>query len=255
MAKNLVIQLEDGVLIELESSCYCVFIDETGSESLRDPNYPIFGMGGCGTLVSHYWEWLALPWTRMKSLYFGDPNIALHASDIRPGISRFGQKVKGLNEFFGCGPYSRFAAIYEINTEIGADLPDLHTLAIEVLRSQIYKVVAPWEPSRIAVIFESCERSNHAVANQFMTVKSATASHPDGRSYEIPIDTFFARKDAKLEGVEVADFIINTAGTTYRDVLAKGIKPKDRKDFLMTFGDRHDERLVDVRFTQRIETK
>lgn len=255
MEENLVIQLEGGELMELESSCFCVFIDETGSESLRDPNYPIFGIGGCGIMVSHYREWLALPWTRMKSLYFENPNIALHAAEIRPRMPEFDQKVRGLNEFFGGGPYSRFAAIYETNTNIDDDLPDLHSLSIEILRSQIYKVASHWEPSRVVVIFESCERSNQGVANQFMTIKEATASYSDRRSYQLPIDTFFARKDANLAGLEVADFIINTAGTTYRDVLAKGIKPKDREDFLVTFGKNHDERLVDVKFVQGIKGK
>lgn len=253
MTKGLVIQIENGELIELEPSCFCVFIDETGEESLHDPEYPIYGMGGCGILVSHYTEWLDSPWKKMKELYFGNSGIALHATDIRPIASGFEKKIEGLNAFFGGGPYSRFAAVYEINTEIGDGLPELHALAIEVLRAQIYKIVAPWEPSRIAVIFESCERTNKAVAQQFMAVASATATYSDGQSYKIPINAFFARKDVGLGGLEVADFVIHTAGTTYRDVLSKRIKPKDRKDFNITFGECHDKHLVDVKFVTRME--
>lgn len=89
MESGLVIQLENGSSVSLEPSCYCVFIDETGTETLSDPKYPIFGFGGCGILASHYKGWLMLPWKRMKQGYFGDTDIPIHAVDIKAWRPRF----------------------------------------------------------------------------------------------------------------------------------------------------------------------
>lgn len=171
---------------------------------------------------------------------------------LKPGVPDFDKKVEGLNIFFGNGPYARIASVYSTSTEIENSLPDLQSLAIEVCRSQIYKASAPWEPTKIAVIFESCERTNLAVANRFMSEEKATAKYADGRFYEIQIETFFARKGAELDGLEVSDFIIHTAGTTCRDVILKGIKPLDRPDFAVTFGNHHAPHLVHHRLITKI---
>lgn len=241
---ELKLKLADDCIISLEPSCYCVFIDETGTETLSNPNYPIFGFGGCGILAAHYEEWLMQPWKRMKLGCFGDADIPIHAVDIRPTISNFDKKVEGLNAFFENGPYARIASIHSTTTKIENGLPSFHELAIEVCRSQIYQASAPWKPTKIAVIFESCERTNLTVARRFMNIHTATAKYADGRSYEIPIETLFANKEAKLDGLEVADFIINTAGTTCRDVIKKKIRPLDRPDFAVTFGKHHAAHLV-----------
>lgn len=249
MAYSLVIEQNDGELLELESSCLLAFVDETGSEDLKDKNYPIFGFGGCCILAGNYLDDIAIPWQQMKSSAYGDSQAFFHASEINPKTERFTEKVEGLNHFFKHGSYTRFAALYEINTKIDKNFESLHSAAISLLRNQIMKAAEFWRPSQIVVIFESCERVDDFLYTHFSSIKSATGTYSDGTSIEIPITAFFATKEMRLDGLEVADCIIHTAGSSYRSALRNGTGvPIDRKDYHAIFGAHIDRHLIDVKF-------
>ncbi len=71
----------DGSRVLLPSACLLVFLDETGEASLSDPNYPLFGIGGCVVTVSQYASFLDQPWKDMKERWFGGKDIAFHSTD------------------------------------------------------------------------------------------------------------------------------------------------------------------------------
>ena len=74
-------------VLTIKPDTLLLFIDETGHEQLTDPNYPIFGMGGCAVMGNSYEHIIREPWRELKAQHFGGPDVPLHASDLC-GISK-----------------------------------------------------------------------------------------------------------------------------------------------------------------------
>jgi hypothetical protein len=91
------------------------FVDETGHEDFADPNFPIFGMGGCGMLAAAIDQNLRGPWREMKARYFGGADVPLHASDLR---SPTPEQIAALNQFFATQTFGRFAVTMTKKTEL-----------------------------------------------------------------------------------------------------------------------------------------
>ena len=84
---------EDVILIgspdgdeALGPRCLLIAIDETGHEELADPKYPIFGLGGCLTVVGDYHNQIRGPWSSLKREHFGGPKFrsTLQVPAFRP---------------------------------------------------------------------------------------------------------------------------------------------------------------------------
>lgn len=87
--------------------------------------------------------------------------------------------------------------------------------------------IAKWTPfSRLAVIVEESKRSSPLVAGAF----AGFGLRVDDQ--DVPIDLAFMPKSASEPGLEVADFIIHTAGGQARQKLGRQIL---RKDFQAIF--------------------
>src|SRR6516162_8617273 len=95
-----------GDTLQVHPHCLMFFTDETGHEEFADPNFPIFGMGGCALLAAAIDPVLRQPWREMKAHHFGGADVPLHASDLR---SPTAQQVAALGEFFEKQPFGRFA--------------------------------------------------------------------------------------------------------------------------------------------------
>src|SRR5687767_2309976 len=80
-ARIAVVTPDDNELV-LERTDLLVWIDEPGSETLSDPNYPVFGIGGCAITGDRYVEEIDQPWRELKTAHFGGSDKLLHASAV-----------------------------------------------------------------------------------------------------------------------------------------------------------------------------
>lgn len=64
-----------GEILQVHPYCLMFFTDETGHEDFADPNFPIFGMGGCGLLAAAIDQNLRQPWREMKANHFGGADV------------------------------------------------------------------------------------------------------------------------------------------------------------------------------------
>ena len=103
------------------------------------------------------------------------------------------------------------------------------------------------------MIFESSQRTDKIIAHFFSNYKFEETIN--GTKQAIPIERYRMSKSDIEPGLEVADFIIHSAGTTIRDVQkGKLSKPLERKDFECIFKN-VDERLSSFMFIKEIARK
>jgi hypothetical protein len=107
--------------------------------------------------------------------------------------------------------------------------PDLHTAKplIEVLKKQVVDIAAHSSFAALAVVFESSQRADSIIEALFGTLELQENGRP------IPVDQYFIPKAAGEPGLEVADFIINSAATETRKRM-KGLAGM-AKDFADVF--------------------
>jgi len=233
----LVLEGENGQRIELEDTTLVVWIDETGHEQFRDPNYPIFGLGGCAVLVRDYSRLIAQPWQYMKLRYFSG-QAGLHAKDLRPTR----EQLMALEYFFTQFQFFRIAAITSKEAQLPSGLVVYHMVAT-CLRERIIQV-AKWTPlTRLAVILEASQRAD-ALANRYLRF-NLQITDIDGKR-TLPTDYFLMPKSANEPGLEVADFIMHAAGGQTKSRL-NGAREPGRKDFKVVF------REVDPRLASFME--
>ena len=95
-------------------------LDDTGNECFKDPNHPVFGIGGCGFLVKDYVRLIDAPWGDMCKTYFPDCNRPLHAADIQ-----FTKKqIEGVASLFKSFEFFRIAATTNSNLINGTELDE-----------------------------------------------------------------------------------------------------------------------------------
>lgn len=59
------------IALEYHPDDLLIFLDETGSEKRIDPNYPIFGYGGCAIMGRDYSSVIDIPWKEFKENHYG----------------------------------------------------------------------------------------------------------------------------------------------------------------------------------------
>ncbi|MFC1623301.1 DUF3800 domain-containing protein [Patescibacteria group bacterium] len=220
-----------------------VFIDETGGECLSDPNYPIFGMGGCMIPASLYVTNIINPWLFLKNKEFEGSGKSLHATDLqKPSPSQ----IKILNKFFSSCTFGRFSVVVSDKTVLGAEV-DLYNLIAASLFQRIEDIAKNTDFEDMIMIFEESERTRGINANFFNRYKFIK------NEKDVPIKKFNMLKSEIEPGLEVADFIIHTAGTSVRDRLSgKRTREKERKDFEKVFKN-VDNRLSSFLEITRVE--
>lgn len=232
--------------IKVSDDTLLIFVDETGHEELQDPNFPIFGFGGCMCLAGSYASIISEPWKKIES-FFPKESLPLHAADLKLDTIT-DEQLEALNNFFKNHTFGRFANVVSNKTVIKLlSTPENVKLNLfELLARELYNRIADiakWiNFNRIIMIFEESERTKTEMAVCF----SPFGFNINGKT--IPIERLSASKGV-LDGLTVADFVVHTAGATVR-TRTKADNPNcQRRDFDSIF------RLIDKKHQSFIEMK
>ena len=207
---NLVLNCDNGTSYVVNPHTLLVFLDETGEESFNDPNAPFFGFGGIVIPCRDYFTQVELPWHKLKTLYFDGPHSSLHASDIGyPGE----EVINAFNEFFDAHDFGRIAVtssdrtIIEIQENIEAIIAALIWDRVKEVQTKM-----GWSNiSDILVLIEENPRLIPALQQEFISKK---IYNQDKKEIKVEYNTIL--KDPYFAGLEVADFVIHTAGRQAR---------------------------------------
>lgn len=221
---------ETGDYLIPDSKCLLVFMDETGDESLSDKNYPIFGIGGCCITMNSYHSNIIKPWIYLKEKEFGGEATQMHACDLRPNNNQ----IEILNKFFTKCFFGRFATIITNETEIPPSVENFEIVARSTFE-RVKHIANNSDINSVAFIFEESQRGDKLAARFFEGYDFQTISG------KLPLIKLRMPKTEREPGLEVADFIIHTAGTQTRNRIRGN--SKFRKDFELIFR-QFDTRLV-----------
>jgi len=215
--------------VQIEGNSLLVFIDETGNEYLKDKEYPIFGLGGCAVICKEYNNSIRTPWYNMKDAFFDGKANKLHAKDLfQPKKTQ----INAMSEFFKKNKFARVAAVMS-NKTINNTEYDIYNLITSALYKRVLDV-ANWTCfNRVIFILEDSERCNSLAKKFFPSYKFEEYDDKLSKKIEVPSKYFFCNKEKVEPGLEVADFIIHTAGAQLRDRISK--KNLKRKDFEVVF--------------------
>jgi hypothetical protein len=182
-----------------------VYLDETGDESMADPNRTMFGFGGVAVMASNYFRVLADPWRAVKREQFGSEDTRLHAatSDLRKAAPAIG-------DFFKTQGFYRIAAVATPTTMLN-NVEGVHDGVCYAIQAQVGRIVEATNPSRVVFFFEESARGNELVMKNFGPLRMARV-HPNGRRELIPVVICFTPKAAGAPALEVADFVAHAAG-------------------------------------------
>jgi hypothetical protein len=190
--------------LKVHPKCLMIFVDETGHEEFADPNYPVFGFGGCAVPAFAAPDVLERPWREMKQRHFGDADVALHASDLRDLMP---EQTEALGGFFRDHRFGRFAVTMcrDVCLPKGQSPIQAMRVALRDRWSELASRVVP-TPVEVAFIFEASERGSPLIERYFGPTVVHVGAH------RIPTHNGFIEKRFGLETLEVADFIVHAAG-------------------------------------------
>ena len=217
-----------GGRAEIAPTSLLVFIDDTGHESLKDPNVPFFGFGGCVIPASHYIRNVDTPWKEVEK-QFPAEMLPLHAADLKP--QELGPRLGHINNFFEKGFFGPFATIISNEAIIDTDENIYHIMARDTYR-RVFEVGSGLyvEIDHIDMIFEHSERTEKFMTDYF--------SRYDFKNYEqkLPVRRWPMSKSKELlAGLVVADFIAHTAGVSVRSRIKNKSETYERRDFKAVF--------------------
>ncbi|MCB8925362.1 MAG: DUF3800 domain-containing protein [Ardenticatenaceae bacterium] len=229
MMKKLRFGIEDGKIYEVADSTLLVFIDETGAPSRSDPNAPIFGVGGLIVEGNKYFDEVEIPWHNMKNRYFSGFKTPLHAADIRQPTKK---QIKALNQFFLSHDFGRFANTC-VDKTVNNSGHNIEHILMTLLWDRIREVANKMRWVDIFIIFEE---NHHLIPSFKQEFMSKTPKTKSGQSIKVTYYTHL--KDPVFAGMEVADFIIHTAGREarlLRDQLFEKTVSESQPDFKNVF--------------------
>jgi hypothetical protein len=213
---------------QLQPTALLVALDDTGEPSTRDRAHPVFGLGGCAILVGQYHEYMRLPWALMKQQHFAGPLQPLHASDLRNPTPA---QIEALNSFFQGQVFFRLAALLTDQFPVGD--PSARVEIISLMLSRLLSVVSTRVPfSKIALIFDRSERLGPQIGRIFSDLRVTQTL--EGTTRQIPVELCDAPKRLCEPALEVADFIIHTAGRAVRKSI-DGMPFLENPDFRAIF--------------------
>jgi hypothetical protein len=191
----------------------------------------VFGIGGCGILSQTCHRLLDEPWRHLKKTVFGLEDHPLHASEILR-VATEEQRSKLLGFFFH-GLFSRFAAVIRLDSSIPENTTPYQVVAAVICGRAIRKIAVPYPLDSMVLIFEDSQRGNRLAAQFFLPLKCTL----DGK--EIPVHKARMGKRTLEPGLEVADFIANTAGRHVTHAIKTGQR-RPNEFFRATFNNVSD---------------
>ena len=195
--------------LELPDNCLAVFVDDTGHEALIK-DHPVYGLGGCATLVRDLDRYLRDPWREVRRLVTGSRDTPLHANTF-PGIASH-DDILTVAKFFRSYPFGRLGTVVSFKTKLADDLSSIPTVAA-VLQQRI-REIAGWTD------FELGRRRLRILGTGRQLVEAAFQGfglEKDGEA--LPVECYFMRKEHAEPGLEVADFIMHAVGRQARQNL------------------------------------
>jgi len=169
-------------------------------------NQPYYAVGGCVLLGEHYLS-IQQRWRKVRAVVNGSADVPLHAS----GLEQSGENLLAVSHFFATRGIARVAVAATSKTKFHVNM---HTVApvLGMLKAQIARVAArlPSAPSALALIFESSQRGDPLIIKHFGELQLLT------KGQALPTEHCLMPKTAKEPGLEIADFIVNAAGSQAR---------------------------------------
>jgi len=212
---ELVLEHTNGIL-RLPESTLVIALDDTGHEKFPDPNYPVFGLGGCAFLVRDYQRLIETPWNYMCGKYFPDFRRPMHATDLRKPSK---EQLDALNHFYENFQFFRLATTVSINAEKDIEQDYIQIIGASML-NRILDVTKSVIFDRCIILIEESERIELKIVQCF-SEKIIT-----GEGNEVKIEIGLIPKSACIPAMEVADMIVHTAGTQTRHRLKGNKTPK-----------------------------
>jgi len=162
----------------------------------------------------------------MKKQFFGGVKTKLHASELH-GINE--KQIQAVGDFFKKNLFSRFAATIRKETVIELPMHNYHLVA-SVLRQRIADVASAHALDSMTLIVESSQRGNRLLRRYMSDIVLK-----DGHGNELPVYKHIMSKKAGEPGLEVADFVIHTAGGQALKRMKKSGNTATRQDYNCVF--------------------
>lgn len=206
-----------------------IFIDETGHEALA-PGHDCYALGGVAMLAEAYSEVVMPAWREVRRNLLGDADAQLHAADFghsKPSKEQFNV----LDQFFSIAYFCRFAVAATRDSTLPPDLSIVETVMGRT-RQLLEDLAGNLNIHSIALIVESSERANPLVERNFGALQVEQNGHL------LQAQHCFLEKSRREPGLEIADFVVNAAGSMTRSNLLRNQRTaasKFPKDFLQVF--------------------
>jgi Protein of unknown function (DUF3800) len=223
-----IVTVNDEIEMQLQTgpACLMFFTDETGHENFADPNYPVFGLGGCAIISSAAEANIRKPWRAMKAAHFGGADVPLHASALRDPTS---EQLNALSKFFREQQFARYAVTMSKSVVLPTGMTpfELAARALANRFQDLLRRVSP-EPNEVALLHEASDRCNQLIQKYL----GGTVVRINDKL--VPVHKGLVKKSRGLPELEVADFVMHAAGRRavhlHRDPTAKA-----QKDFEAVF--------------------
>jgi len=197
-----------------------VFVDDTGHEAFAG-NQKYYGLGGCAVLGAHYGRLKSL-WMDVRNRINGSPDAPLHATDMDRNPANYCV----LSEFFLDRSFVRFAVVALESAILPAEM-DPATPVTGVLQEDIASLASRIPCAAVTIIVESSQRADPILKRCFGELR------PDVIDLSKAVNHCLMPKSGAEPGLEIADFVINAAGSQVQRFLRgrQGLAPDFRGVF------------------------
>ncbi len=218
-------------------NCLILYIDETGSVLMNDPNYPVFGFGACAIFVKEWNMEVSRPWIQMKQNHFGGESFSMHATDIQQNIQP--EQIQQLSNFFKTKRFGRLAVVTTDRIQLQTiKKVDLLTVLLRsfILRVKDYLSKTNSSLESLVIIFEESESLLPSIIDKFND-----KWFEELKRNNVNITFGYQSKNENEPGLEIADFVAHTAGSQARKYAEIGRAiGKPRQDFADIFQSNKD---------------
>lgn len=193
-----------GENLRVSPTCLMFFCDETGHELFADPEFPVFGFGGVAIMAGAIQQTISAPWRKMKAEHFGGADVALHAADLRAPTAA---QLAALTEFFKFQEFGRFAVTLTSKSTVPGHLAS-HNVVSAAIKKRWEELATRMNPmpTEVAFFFEASQRTDELIQGYFSPI------HVTIEQNAVPVHYGLMDKSSGDPALEVADFIIHTAG-------------------------------------------